>query len=159
MITILVILAIAYYSYKTHRCYRTTHSEGHHKWAQSYEYDRLKTGEHLRLNDDWKARGVETCAGWIGWGSIHCTNSFRRDCTFKYVSLMIDFPYLFEVGIEVGFVTGYYGYKKGIAFGDQLFGICPKMRWRDPVNRSKFISVRQFGSASITTTGVVERLT
>ena len=107
----------------------------------------------MKFNDVWEGKGKETYFGWFGYGHIDFTNSFRRPTIFKYFSIMIAVPGDKEIGVDIGIVRGYKGYKEGIYIGEWLTGVCPRMRWVDSRSKDRFVSLRQFGSASIKTYG------
>ena len=149
----LIIVAYLIYSGLTYRVLTTDSSDGHHKYCKSYYYTDPDTKEEMRFNDVWDGKGEETYFGWLGYGRIDFTNSFRRPTTFKYLSIMISVPGDKEIGIDIGIVRGYKGYKEGIYIGEWLIGVCPRMRWVDSRSKDRFVSLRQFGSASIKTYG------
>jgi len=155
--TLLLMLLIVVYSLMNHRVYYINNSEGNHRWAKEKFYKDLETGEYKALSNDWCARGTERYLGFFGKGSVTCSNSFRKHADFNYLSFMIRIPNKTEIGVDIGFVSGYKGYKKsGIFFKDKLFAVVPKIRYADPsFPDTAFVSHSQFGSASIDTSGWV----
>ena len=154
----LIIVAYLIYSGLTYRVLTTDSSEGHHKYCKSYHYTDPDSGERMKFNDVWEAKGKETYFGWLGYGRVDFTNSFRRPTIFKYFSIMVAVPGDKEVGIDIGAVRGYKKYKDGMYVGRWLLGVCPRMRWVDARAEDRFVSLRQFGSASIKTYGTTKRL-
>ena len=120
-------------------------------------YTDKKTGELVRFNDDWEAKGLEKHFGIFGYGQVDFTNSFRKPTVFKYLSFMLPIPGKKEIGVDIGAVRGYKGHKQGIYVGEWMLGICPKMRWEDDRYENRFVTLRQFGSASIRTYGVTRK--
>ena len=153
MVLTIITVVFVYYSYKTHRVFYTKHSEGHHKYASLHTYTDIVTGRTMAYNNTWNAAGVERFFGFIGWGVMNFTNSYRLPARFKYMSILIRLPMGFEVGVDIGLVAGYNRYKQGFKIGDRLLAVCPRIRWVDPSDQNSFISYRQFGSASVTTRG------
>ena len=139
--------------------YYINNSEGNHRWASDKFYKDLETGEYKALSNTWNARGRERYLGFFGSGRTSCSNSFRRDCVFNYLSIMIKLPNKLEVGVDFGTVSGYEGYKKtGLTYKGKLIAVVPKIRWADPSSpETAFVSHSQFGSASIDTSGWVQK--
>jgi hypothetical protein len=156
--TLLLILFIVYSLY-THRVYIINESEGNHRWAAEKFYKDLETGVYKSLSNSWSAKGRERYLGFFGAGTITCSNSFRRPTVFKYFSVMIRIPNKVEVGIDFGTVSGYEGYKKtGLKIGDKLIAVVPKIRYANPsFPETAFVAHSQFGSASIDTSGWVQK--
>ena len=111
------------YSYRTHSVYYTKNSECNHKYGSEHTYIDNKTGNTMAFNNEWNAGGVERCFGFIGWGRHSFINSYRKQSQFKYISFMVRLPLTMEVGFQVGFVSGYGDYKKGLKLNNKLFGV------------------------------------
>ena len=152
-----LLLALLVYSIATHRVYHINGSEGNHRWAADKQYNELNTRTYKTLNNTWNARGRERFWGMFGAGSLAFTNSYRVKGSFNYISFMIRIPNGVEVGIDIGLITGYCGYKTGIKYNNKLVAITPKIRWINPDKKDGFITYSQFGSASINTTGWLNR--
>ena len=153
-----IIIILLIYSIFRYRTLYTDSSDGHHKYCKSYDYVDIRSGDKMKLNDDWYAKGTETQYGVFAHGYIDFINSFRKDAKFRYISIMMPIPGDKEIGIDLGIVTGYKDYKKGFYVDQWLLGICPKMRWTDSrisEGPERWICVRQFGSASIRTYGSI----
>jgi len=157
-------LSVVVFLIASHKVYVTKQATGHHKFGTTNTYRCLDTGEQLPLNEDnWSASGTEECFGPIGFGIIYFRNSFNVPGHCRYVSLRFEIPNFFSSGIDLGLVEGYKRYyddgqmTSGIPVGDSLlFFMAPTIRWSAADKRDKFISIRQFGSATVTTEGRIE---
>lgn len=148
-----LLLILFVYSLLNHRVYHIHRSEGNHRWAADKQYHELNTNNYKTLNNDWHARGRERFFGFFGMGKVVYTNSYRVKGSFTYISIMIKIPAGKEVGIDIGLVDGYDGYRTGSKYKNKLIAVVPKIKWEDPAKKDMFISYSQFGSASINTTG------
>jgi hypothetical protein len=161
----LIFLSVFVYLTMSFKTYVTTEATGHHKFGDGNAYVCRKTKQVMALNEDeWNASGIEHHSGPVGCGVMTFTNSYRVPGWCKYVSLKISIPHFFAVGIDAGLVRGYRAYhdegqmKSGIPVGrSYLFFMAPTIRWSAAHERNNFISIRQFGSATVTTQGRIER--
>jgi hypothetical protein len=148
----------------SHKVYVTKRATGHHKFGTTNTYRDLATGVETPLNEDnWSANGTEECFGPVGFGVINFRNSFNVPGFCRYISLRIEIPNFFSSGIDLGLVEGYKDYyddgqmTSGLPVGDSfLFFMAPTIRWSTAIKRDEFISIRQFGSATVTTEGRIE---
>jgi len=160
----LLFLVLYIYFVATHKVYVTTKAKGHHDFGLHNTYRCLETGNRIPLNEDhWEATGTESCYGFMGFGQMKFVNSFNVKGGCKYLSLRVEVPYFFSSGIDFGLVEGYKEYYddgqmgSGIPVKDSLlFFMAPTIRWSAAHQKNNFISIRQFGSATVTTEGRIE---
>ncbi len=160
----ILFLSVFIYMIFTYKVFITNKATGHHKFGEKSTYICRKSGKELHLNEDnWNAVGTEYNMGPIACGIMEFTNSYRVPAWSKYVGLKARVPNFFSVGIDIGVVRGYRAYydegqmKSGIPVGRTfLFFMAPTIRWRPAHKRNTFVSIRQFGSATVTTEGSIE---
>lgn len=160
----MLFLSVFIYMILSYKVYITEEATGHHKHGEGDSYVCRKSGERLPLNEEnWNADGQEYSMGPFAWGVMEFTNSYRVPAWAKYVSIKISVQNFFAVGIDLGLVRGYRAYydegqmKSGIPVGRTfLFFMAPTIRWRPAHKRNTFVSIRQFGSATVTTEGSIE---
>lgn len=160
----LLFVTIVVYFTTSHKVYVTTKATGHHKFGTGNTYIDRKTKLETPLNEnEWNAKGNEHCYGFIGFGRMTFVNSFHVPGWCEFVSLRLEVPHFFSSGIEFGIVQGYKAYQEdgqmtaGIPVGrSYLFFMAPTIRWSAAHQQDKFISIRQFGSATVTTEGRIE---